>query len=80
MVLVLNALTPEFGLGLSFRNDILRKHGIIPEKPPSPTPIIQEALLEARKQAHENRLEDKNIDELNEQEDEEDEVFLAKYR
>ncbi|KAL6713655.1 Proteolipid protein 2 [Lecanora helva] len=61
-------------------NDILRKHGVIPEKPPSPTPIIQEALIEARKQAHENRLEDKDLDELKELEDEEDEAFLEKYR
>lgn len=65
---------------VSLRNDILRKHGVIPEKPPSPTPIIQEALLEARKQAHENRLEDKDLDELNELEDDEDEAFLEKYR
>ena len=62
------------------RNDILRKHGIIPERPPSPTPIIQEALEEAVKRAHENRLEDKDLDELNELEDEEDEAFLEKYR
>lgn len=62
------------------RNDILRKHGVIPEKPPSPTPLIQEALTEARKQAHENRLEDKDLDELNDLEDEEDEAFLDKYR
>lgn len=62
------------------RNDILRKHGIIPEKPPSPTPIIQGALEEAVKRAHENRLEDKNLDELDELEDEEDEAFLEKYR
>ena len=62
------------------RNDILRKHGVIPEKPPSPTPLIQEALTEARKQAHENRLEDKDLDELNDLEDEEDEAFLQKYR
>lgn len=62
------------------RNDILRKHGVIPEKPPSPTPIIQEALLEARRQAHENRLEGKDLDELDELEDEEDDTFLAKYR
>ncbi|KAL9066043.1 MAG: hypothetical protein Q9161_007833 [Pseudevernia consocians] len=61
-------------------NDILRKHGVIPEKPPSPTPLIQEALTEARKQAHENRLEDKDLDELNDLEDEEDEAFLQKYR
>ena len=53
---------------------------MIPEKPPSPTPLIQDALNEARKQAHENRLEDKDIDELNELEDEEDEAFLQKYR
>ena len=62
------------------RNDILRKHKIIPEKPPSPTPIIQEALLEVRKQAYENRLEDKDLDELKELEDEEDDAFLEKYR
>ncbi|KAL8871543.1 MAG: hypothetical protein Q9174_002646 [Haloplaca sp. 1 TL-2023] len=61
-------------------NDILRKHGVIPEKPPSPTPIIEEALAEARRQAHDNRLEDKNLDELDELEDEEDEEFLQQYR
>lgn len=62
------------------RNDILRKHKIIPEKPPSPTPMIQEALEEARKLAHENRLEGKDLDELAELEDEEDEAFLDQYR
>lgn len=36
--------------------------------------------MEARKQAHENRLEDKDLDELKELEDEEDEAFLEKYR
>ncbi|KAL8742565.1 MAG: hypothetical protein Q9184_008234 [Pyrenodesmia sp. 2 TL-2023] len=61
-------------------NDILRKHGIIPEKPPSPTPLIEEALTEARKQAHDNRLEGKGLDELEELEDEEDAEFLEKYR
>lgn len=65
---------------ISFRNDILRKHGVIPEKPPSPTPIIQEALEEAFKRAHENRLQDKDLEQLNELEDEEDEAFLEKYR
>jgi hypothetical protein len=64
----------------SSRNDILRKHGVIPEKPPSPTPMIQEALEEARKLAYENRLEGKDIDELAELEDEEDEDFLESYR
>ena len=63
-----------------YRNDILRKHKIIPEKAPSPTPIIQEAILEAQKRAYENRLEDKDLDELKELEDEEDDAFLAKYR
>ena len=62
------------------RNDILRKHGVIPEKPPSPTPIIEEALREAANKAHENRLENKTIEELDELEDEEDEDFLEKYR
>ena len=45
-------------------NDILRKHGIIPEKPKDPEPIIQEALLEAHQRAYENRLEDKDLDQL----------------
>lgn len=62
------------------RNDILRKHGIIPERPPSPTPMIEEALQEARRLAHENRLEGKDLDELAELEDEEDEDFLETYR
>ncbi len=34
------------------RNDILRKHKIIPEKPASPTPLIEEAILEGRRLAH----------------------------
>jgi hypothetical protein len=63
-----------------FRNDILRKHGVIPEKPPSPTPFIEEAILEGRRLAYENRLEGKDLDELNELEDLEDEDFLDKYR
>ncbi|CAK3791346.1 phosducin family [Lecanosticta acicola] len=61
-------------------NDILRKHGVIPEKPPSPTPMIEEALVQARELAHENRLEGKDLDELDELEDEEDEAFLDQYR
>ncbi|KAI9367436.1 thioredoxin-like protein [Aspergillus egyptiacus] len=61
-------------------NDILRKHGIIPEKPQDPEPLIQEALIEAERKAHENRLEDKDLDELDELEDEEDEAFLNQYR
>jgi len=62
------------------RNDILRKHGIIPEKPPSPTPLIEEAVLEARQREHDRRLENKDLDELNALEDEEDEAFLEIYR
>lgn len=61
-------------------NDILRQHGIIPEKPKDPEPLIQEALVEAEHKAHENRLEDKDLDELDELEDEEDERFLEQYR
>ncbi|KAK9775122.1 putative Thioredoxin-like protein [Seiridium cardinale] len=61
-------------------NDILRKHGVIPEKPPSPTPMIEEAILEGRRIAHENRLEGKDIDELDELEDLEDETFLESYK
>lgn len=61
-------------------NDILRKHGVIPEKPPSPTPMIEEAILEGRRIAHENRLEGKDLDELDELEDLEDEEFLNTYR
>ncbi|KAI0863473.1 thioredoxin-like protein [Xylaria cubensis] len=61
-------------------NDILRKHGIIPEKPPSPTPMIEEAILEGRRIAYENRLEGKELDELDALEDDEDEAFLEQYR
>ncbi|KAE8339962.1 hypothetical protein BDV24DRAFT_134791 [Aspergillus arachidicola] len=61
-------------------NDILRKHGVIPEKPQDPEPLIQEALVEAERKAYENRLEDKDLDELDELEDEEDEEFLEQYR
>ena len=62
------------------RNEILRKHGVIPEKPPSPTPLIEEAILEGRRLAHENRPEGKDLDELDALEDLEDENFLEKYR
>ncbi len=76
-ILILNS--SKFFVDLS-RNDILRKHGIIPEKPPSPTPIIEEAILDARRLAYENRLENKDLEDLNELEDDEDEEFLEKYR
>ncbi|KAJ5492593.1 Phosducin-like protein [Penicillium diatomitis] len=61
-------------------NDILRQHGIIPEKPKDPEPLIQEALIEAERRAHENRLEDKDLAELDALEDEEDEDFIQQYR
>ncbi|KAJ5094528.1 Phosducin-like protein [Penicillium angulare] len=61
-------------------NDILRQHGIIPEKPQDPEPLIQEALIEAERKAYDNRLEDKDLDELDALEDEEDEGFLQQYR
>lgn len=61
-------------------NDILRSHGIIPERPPSPTQQLEEALDEAVRNQHENRLEGKEIDELDELEDEEDEEFLNFYK
>ncbi|CEJ55957.1 Phosducin-like protein 2 [Penicillium brasilianum] len=61
-------------------NDILRQHGIIPEKPKDPEPLIQEALIEAERRAYENRLEDKDLDELDALEDEEDEDFIQQYR
>ena len=61
-------------------NDILRKHKIIPEKPPSPTKFLEEAYAEAAKLMHKNRLEGKDLDELDELEDEEDDAFLEIYR
>lgn len=61
-------------------NDILRSHGIIPEKPKDPEPLIQEALIDAAQRAHDNRLEDKTLTELDDLEDLEDEDFLASYR
>lgn len=72
--------TIELQILTAERNDILRKHGVIPEKPPSPTPMIEEALQQARQLAQENRLEGKDLDELAELEDEEDDDFLDFYR
>jgi hypothetical protein len=42
--------------------------------------MIEEAILEGRRIAHEHRLEGKELDELAALEDEEDEVFLEQYR
>lgn len=61
-------------------NDILRAHGIIPERPPSPTEELEAALDEAVRRQHENRLENKTMGELAELEDDEDEDFLELYK
>ncbi|KAG0668273.1 Phosducin-like protein 2 [Maudiozyma exigua] len=61
-------------------NDILRAKGVIPERPPSPTAQLEEALEEALKKQHENRLEDKDLSDLEELEDDEDEEFLQFYK
>lgn len=61
-------------------NDILREKGIIPEKPPSPTDELENALEEAIQKQRDNRLESKDLDELAELEDEEDEDFLESYK
>ncbi|QLQ79518.1 hypothetical protein HG537_0C01650 [Torulaspora globosa] len=61
-------------------NDILRQKGIIPERPPSPTAQLEEALAEAIAKQHENRLEGKDISDLEELEDDEDEEFLELYK
>lgn len=60
--------------------DILREKGIIPEKPKSPTAELEEAFEEAIKKQHENRLENKDISELDALEDDEDEEFLNFYK
>lgn len=61
-------------------NDILRAQGIIPQRPKLPTDELEEALEQAVRAQHENRLETKNLDELAELEDEEDEDFLEVYK
>lgn len=61
-------------------NDILRAKGIIPEKPPSPTLQLEEALNDAVVKQWDNRLEGKDLDELDALEGEEDEDFLQEYK
>ncbi|CDO93035.1 unnamed protein product [Kluyveromyces dobzhanskii CBS 2104] len=61
-------------------NDILRAHGVIPERPPSPTAQLEEALEEALAKQHENRLDGKDLSDLEDLEDEEDEEFLQFYK
>ena len=54
-------------------NDILRAHGIIPERPKSPTEELEQALEDAVRKQHDNRLDNKTAAELDELEDDEDE-------
>lgn len=61
-------------------NDILRAHGIIPERPKSPTEELERLLEEQVQKQHENRLEHKTLDELDALEDDEDEEFLEEYK
>ncbi|KAL3233528.1 Phosducin-like protein 2 [Nakaseomyces bracarensis] len=61
-------------------NDILRAKGVIPERPPSPTQQLEEALEEAIAKQHANRLEGKDLSDLEELEDDEDEEFLEFYK
>ncbi|QLG71156.1 hypothetical protein HG535_0B01940 [Zygotorulaspora mrakii] len=61
-------------------NDILRDKGVIPQRPPSPSEQLEEALEEALAKQHENRLEDKALSDLEDLEDEEDEDFLELYK
>ncbi|XP_016920812.2 viral IAP-associated factor homolog [Apis cerana] len=65
-------------------NDILRKKGIIPEKPKEVTEeqivdIVENTINEKTGRAP-NDLENKTLDELDELEDEEDEKVLLEYR
>ncbi|KAK9466256.1 thioredoxin-like protein [Lipomyces arxii] len=62
-------------------NDILRSHGIIPPREPSPSQIIDEAVERAREQAEQHKLSDKSDSDLSELEDEDpDDEFIATYR
>lgn len=63
-------------------NDILRQHGIIPDKPPSPTAQMEAAFEEAIEKAHANRLEGASLEHLDELESDglEDEDFIQMYR
>jgi len=67
-------------INLCTRNEALRKHGILPEKPPDPTDEFEAALQSAVEEAEANRLENLNVDELDELEDDEDDEFLQSYR
>ncbi|PRT54567.1 Phosducin-like protein 2 [Wickerhamiella sorbophila] len=63
-------------------NDVLRQHGILPPRAPSPTAQLEAAMEEAVDKAYANRLEGKSLNELDELEDDglEDEEFIQMYR
>ena len=61
-------------------NDILRKHKVIPERPPSRSKDLEEAYVATQQLLHETRLEGKDLDELDELEDLEDDEFLESYK
>jgi hypothetical protein len=62
------------------RNDVLRQHRILPEKPPDPNDEFEELLQRVVKEAADNRLENLNLNEIDGLEDDEDEDFLESYR
>jgi hypothetical protein len=55
-----------------------KKHGVTPEKPPSSTPMIEEAILKGHRLAHENRLEGKDLGDSDELEGEKNEEFFKR--
>lgn len=63
-------------------NDILRQHGVLPERPKSPTEELERAMEEAVERAHANRLEGRSLKELDELDEDglEDEDFIQQYR
>lgn len=63
-------------------NEQLRKFGILPERPESPTKKIEEAFEAALEKQHANRLEGKSLTELDEIDEDglEDEEFVQQYR
>ncbi|EEB05544.1 phosducin family protein [Schizosaccharomyces japonicus yFS275] len=61
-------------------NDALRAAGVLPPKEPDVEEVLDDALVDSMKMAHDHRLDKKTLDELDELEDEEDDEFLQMYR